>query len=128
MPARRLLLAATALLAATPCLAANDPDGCAYVAGRMFDSLGHRDYSGAAFMMDGQLQAHSFPKALPSMWDALLKDNFGAYRGHGQATVTHNADGTTTLSMPLHFERMEPTFVVTCDPAPSNTVREFAMQ
>ena len=125
MPARRLLLAA-ALLVATPCFAAAQPDDCAYVAGRMFDSLGHRDYSGAAFMMDGELRAHSFPKQLPSMWDALLKNNFGAYRSHGEATVTHNADGTTTLSMPLQFERMSPSFLVTCDAA--GTVHDFSLQ
>jgi hypothetical protein len=128
MPTRRLLLAVLATLAATPCLADGHTDGCAYRAGLMFDALGHRDYSTAAFQMDGHLQAQSFPKLLPSMWNALLDNNYGAYLGHGEATVTRNADGTTTLSIPLQFERMTPSYRVTCDPEPSSTVREFVMQ
>lgn len=115
-PCRMLVLALAALATspghATPAAA----DTCVARAGALFDALGRGDYQAASRLMDAKLRAQSFPQPLPGMWEALIKNNYGAYRGHGEGTATRNGDGTTTVAMPLQFERMSWTYRVTCDP------------
>ncbi len=116
MSPSRYFAVATAALIALPSFAATAPsDACVTRAGRLFDALGERDYDAVAGLMDPQLRANSFPTLLPAMWDSLVKNNYGAYLSHGQATAMHNGDGTTTVSMPLNFERMTTAYRVTCD-------------
>jgi len=97
-------------------------------AGALFDALGRADYHAAAALMDAKLRGQSFPKPLPAMWEAMVKNNLGAYRGHGEGAATRNGDGTTTVSMPLKFERMDWTYLVTCDGAQGGAIDQLVMQ
>ncbi|HET6806419.1 MAG TPA: hypothetical protein VFH59_13360 [Frateuria sp.] len=125
-PSRLLVLAATAF-AVLPAHAAAAADTCTARAAALFDALGHGDYEAASRQMDAKLRAQSFPQPLPAMWEALIKNNYGAYRGHGEGTATRNGDGTTTVSMPLEFERSSWTYRVTCDPRQGG-IDEMLMQ
>ncbi|HEX5306013.1 MAG TPA: hypothetical protein VFW82_08010 [Dyella sp.] len=124
----RLLVLATAAFAVVPAAHAAAAESCTARAGALFDALGHGDYQAASRLMDARLRAQSFPQPLPAMWEALIKNNYGAYRGHGEGTATRNGDGTTTVSIPLEFERSSWTYRVTCDARQGGAIDEMLMQ
>lgn len=128
VPLRRLLIAFATLVVMPLHAATTATDGCIARAGALFDALGKGDYQAAADLMDARLRGQSFPQPLPAMWEALMKSNYGAYRGHAEGTATHNPDGTTTVTMPLEFERTPWTYRVTCDPGQGGGIDELLMQ
>jgi hypothetical protein len=103
------------------------PATCAAKAGAMFDALGRGDYETATRDMDEHLHSMSMPTMLPRMWEGMTRGSLGAYRSHGEPAVTRNDDGTTTVSLPVTFERMTQSFSVTCDPKKGGAIVEMIL-
>lgn len=103
------------------------PGACEAHATAMLDALGHRDYAAASQHMGAQLQAPQQQKMLISMWEALIRNNWGPYQSHGAAETIANGDGSTTLRLPLHFDHGETTATITCDAKAGGAIAEFVL-
>lgn len=102
-------------------------DACAVRAGTMLDALGRKDYAAASATMGAKLRAAPQQKMLASMWEALIRHNWGPYRSHGEATVRRNGDGSTTIRLPLQFDHGATTATITCDPQQAGAIDEFVL-
>jgi hypothetical protein len=120
-----LLLIPLALAPFTPVLAS--PAACAAKASTMLDALGRKDYAAANRLMGSQLQQPQQQQMLISMWEALIRDNWGPYQSHGDASTIVD-DGTAfTIRLPLQFEHGSTTATITCHPKSGGAIDEFVL-
>lgn len=120
-----LLIIPLTLLPLTAAQAATS--ACEKKASTMLDALGHKDYALASREMGTQLQAAPQQKMLISIWEALIRNNWGPYRSHGAAESVSNGDGSTTIKLPLQFDHGTTTATITCDPKQGGAVDEFVL-
>ena len=103
------------------------PGTCATRAGSMLDALGRKDYAAASREMAPKLQEPQQQKMLISMWEALIKNNWGAYRSHGEAETVASDDRGTTLKLPLQFDHGSTTATITCNPKEGGAIDELVL-
>jgi hypothetical protein len=120
-----LLLIPLALAPFTPALAT--PAACAAKAATMLDALGHKDYTAASRLMGPQLQQPQQQKMLISMWEALIRDSWGPYQSHGDASTIVDDGTATSIRLPLQFEHGSTTATITCHPKRGGAIDEFVL-
>lgn len=103
------------------------PGTCATRAGNMLDALGRNDYSAASREMGPPLQAAAQQKMLISMWEALIRNNWGSYRSHGEATTIVDDGTATTIKLPLQFDHGSTTATITCNPKEGGAIDELVL-
>jgi hypothetical protein len=103
------------------------PDACATKAATMLDALGRKDYVAASREMGPQLQAAAQQKMLISMWEALIKDNWGPYRSHGEAGTIVDDGTVTRIRLPLQFDHGSTTATITCNTKDGGAIDEFVL-
>ena len=103
------------------------PGACATRAATMLDALGRNDYAAASREMGPPLQAAAQQKMLISMWEALIRNNWGPYRSHGEATTIVDDGTVTTIKLPLQFDHGSTTATITCHPKQGGAVDEFVL-
>lgn len=124
MPAHRLLLPLLSFAVAS--VAHAQPAAtCQAEAIETIEALARHDHGGARRYLDATLVANS--QQMEAMWDALVQQNWGPYRSHGEAEATANGDRTTTVRLPLQFEHGQTTATLTCDPKQSGAIVEFSL-
>lgn len=100
---------------------------CETKAGAMLDALGRKDYVAASHEMGAQLQAAAQQKMLISIWETLIRNNWGPYRSHGAAESVSNGDGSTTIRLPLQFDHGSTTATITCTAKENGAIDEFVL-
>jgi hypothetical protein len=100
---------------------------CETKATAMLDALGRKDYAAASRDMGALLRTAPQQKVLISMWEALIRDNWGPYRSHGEGTAAANNGGTNTIRLPLQFDHGATTATITCDPKEGGAVTDFVL-
>jgi hypothetical protein len=93
----------------------------------MLDALGHHDYAAASQHMGASLQAPQQQKMLISMWEALIKDNWGPYRSHGEADTLVDDGTVTRIRLPLQFDHGSTTATITCNTKDGGAIDEFVL-
>ncbi|MHB1058876.1 MAG: hypothetical protein ACYC0F_13445 [Rhodanobacter sp.] len=101
------------------------PGTCATRAASMLDALGRNDYAAASREMGAPLQAQQ--KMLISMWEALIRNNWGPYRSHGEAATIVDDATATTIRLPLQFDHGSTTATITCHPKEGGAIDEFVL-
>jgi hypothetical protein len=103
------------------------PGACATRAIAMLDALGHHDYAAASQHMGASLKAPQQQKMLISMWEALIKNNWGPYQSHGEAETIANDDRATMIKLPLQFDHGNTTATITCNAKEGGAIDEFVL-
>ena len=103
------------------------PGACATRAATMLDALGRNDYAAAKAQMGPSLQDAQQQKMLISMWEALIKNNWGPYRSHGEATTLVNDGTITTIKLPLQFDRGSTTATISCHAKNGGAIDELVL-
>lgn len=103
------------------------PGACATRASSMLDALGRNDYPAASREMGPSLQAAAQQKMLISMWEALIRNNWGPYRSHGEATTIVDDGTATTIKLPLQFDHGSTTATITCNPKEGGAIDELVL-
>lgn len=103
------------------------PGTCATRAGSMLDALGRNDYPAASREMGPSLQAAAQQKMLISMWEALIRNNWGPYRSHGEATTIVDDGTATKIKLPLQFDHGSTTATITCNPKEGGAIDELVL-
>jgi hypothetical protein len=103
------------------------PGACETKAAAMLDALGHHDYAAASHHMGAQLQEPQQQKMLISMWEALIKNNWGPYQSHGEAETIVSDDRATTIKLPLQFDHGTTTATITCNAKEGGAIDEFVL-
>jgi hypothetical protein len=120
-----LVLIPLAVAPFAPALAS--PADCAGKAATMLDALGHKDYAAASRLVGSQLQQPRQQQMLISMWEALVRDNWGPYQSHGDASTIVDDGTATTIRLPLQFEHGSTTATITCNPARGGAIDELVL-
>ena len=97
---------------------------CTAKAVATIEALARHDHEGARRDLDAQLRANS--QQMEPMWDALVRQNWGPYRSHGQAEST-TSGARTSVRLPLEFEHGQTTATITCDPKEGGAIAEFSL-
>lgn len=103
------------------------PAACATRAGTMLDALGRNDYAAASREMGAPLQAAAQQKMLISMWEALIRNNWGPYRSHGEASTIVDDGTITKIKLPLQFDHGSTTATITCNPKEDGAIDELVL-
>ncbi|QRP62825.1 hypothetical protein I6J77_11855 [Rhodanobacter sp. FDAARGOS 1247] len=103
------------------------PGSCATRAATMLDALGRNDYAAAGREMGPQLQGPQQQKMLISMWEALIKNNWGPYRSHGEATTLVDDGTVTRIRLPLQFDHGSTTATISCHAKDGGAIGEFVL-
>jgi hypothetical protein len=103
------------------------PGACATKAIAMLDALGHHDYAAASQHMGASLQAPQQQKMLISLWEALIKNNWGPYQPHGKAETIASDARATTIRLPLQFDHGSTTATITCNAKAGGAIDELVL-
>ena len=103
------------------------PGACATRAATMLDALGRNDYAAAKAQMGPSLQDAQQQKMLISMWEALIRNNWGPYRSHGDATTLVDNGVVTTISLPLQFDHGSTNATISCHAKDGGAIGEVVL-
>lgn len=101
------------------------PTTCSGKSIATIEALARHDHDGARRYLDAVLQSNS--QQMEPMWDAMVEQNWGPYRSHGEPQETVNGDHTTTVRLPLAFDHGATTSTLTCDPKAGGAIVEFSL-
>jgi hypothetical protein len=64
---------------------------------------------------------------LISMWEALIRDSWGPYQSHGDASPIVDDGTATSIRLPLQFKHGSTTATITCHPTRGGAIDEFVL-
>ena len=103
------------------------PGACATKAATMLDALGRKDYVAASREMGPSLQDEQQQKMLISMWEALIRNNWGPYRSHGEASTLVDDGTVTRIRLPLQFDHGDTNATISCHAKNGGTIDELVL-
>ena len=103
------------------------PGSCATRAATMLDALGRNDYAAAKAEMGPSLQDAQQQKMLISMWEALIRNNWGPYRSHGDATTLVDDGTVTRIRLPLQFDHGSTNATISCHAKDGGAIGELVL-